>query len=303
MNAGPTNGEAEPRLSVVIVTTDTRQQVLDCLAALRSNPPTVPWEVVVVDNGSSDGTVDAVRTDAPWAMVIANPSNRGLPAANNQGIAGTRGEFILIANADTTVKPGALDAMIRTLEEHDRAVFAIPRMLHPDGTLQTSAGDLPTLREALLGRQAQRRGNADTGFWWDGWPHDEARQIGRGHEACYLARRRAIAEVGVQDEEFALDWEGIDWTERARTLGWEVWFNPEAEIVHYGGATHRQAPFRWIVHSHRAMYRYFAKRRPPAARPFIAFLFAMRALVKAGAYALGPEGPVSYDRANRGSPG
>ena len=273
------SGEGAPVISVVIVTWNSREVVARCLESLRANPPSVPWETVVVDNASTDGTAESLATVAPWARVLTNRTNRGLPAANNQGISATTGDYVLVSNPDTIVKPGATDALRDLLDRHPRAMFSIPKLLHEDGSLQTSAGDLPSFAEALLGRQAQRKRSADSGFWWDGWAHDEERSIGRGHEACYLVRRSAIMDVGLQDEAYFLDWEGPDWTARARSRGWEVWFTPAAEVVHLG-ASIRQVPYDWIISSHRGMYRYFAKRSPAWRRLLIAFLVCLRAVVK-----------------------
>jgi len=289
--------DAPPAVSAVIVTWNSRAVVLDCLDALAASLPAPP-EVVVVDNASSDGTLEAARGHPSGPATIGNDGNRGLAAANNQGIAATTGDFVLVANPDTAVAPTAVAALVALLERRPRAAFAIPRLRHPDGTLQTSAGDLPTLREALLGRQAQAKGpGGEGGFWWDGWAHDEERAIGRGHEACYLVRRAAIAEIGPQDEGFRLDWEGIDWAARAREAGWEIWFTPAADVTHLGGASIRQAPWRWIVGSHRGMYRYFAKRCRPALRPLLAAVVAARGGAKALAAVAGP---ASYGRAQRG---
>jgi GT2 family glycosyltransferase len=202
------------------------------------------------------------------------------------------------------VKPGALDALRDLLERRPLAAFAIPRLVYEDGSLQTSAGDLPSLAAALLGRRAQRKRSARIGFWWDGWAHNEERAIGRGHEACYLVRRRAIEDIGPQDEAFFLDWEGPDWTARARSRGWEVWFTPKAEVFHVGGASIRQAPYGWIYHSHRGMYRYFAKRRPPLQRPLIALLVAARMVAKMVAQALTrPTAKSMYERGHRSGKG
>jgi GT2 family glycosyltransferase len=286
---------ARPRVSAVIVTWNSSETIADCLSSLAAPASNGPFEIIVVDNDSSDGTLEAARRAAPSARVIANPENRGLPAANNQGIETTSGSLVLIANPDTTVAPGAVDALVDLLDRHPRAAFAIPRLLHPDGSLQVSAGDLPTLGQALRGRQAERRREAAGGFWWDGWAHDEERQIGRGHEACYLVRRAAIDDIGLQDAAFFLDWEGIDWTARARARGWEVWFTPAAEVTHLGGTSIRQVPLRWVVNSHRGMYRYFAKRTPVLLRPFLATVIALRGLLKAAA--LGVSGRADYERA------
>jgi GT2 family glycosyltransferase len=215
--------------------------------------------------------------------VIANTTNRGLAAANNQGLAVATGDHVLIANPDTVPQPGAVMALMDVLQRHERAAFVVPRLQYEDGRVQTSAGDLPSLSAALLGRQAERLRRSEHGFWWDGWAHDEERSIGRGHEAFYLVRREALAEIGPQDEGFFLDWEGPDWTARARDLGWEVWFAPGAVVVHEGGASIKQVPLRGIVHSHRGMFRYFAKRRPMWQRPLLAIAITARGMVKAAA--------------------
>jgi hypothetical protein len=297
------NGARDVALSVIIVNWNARPALADCLESLTSSPPPGGCEIIVVDNGSADGSVEWLRAHAPDVRLIANPDNRGLPAANNQGLAAAHAEALLICNPDVVFGDGAVAAMLDLLGRRPRAGIVVPRLRYPDGELQTSAGDLPTLGQALRGRQAQRsRAGAGqpVGFWWDGWAHDEERPIGRGHEAAYLVRRAAVAEVGLQDERFPLDWEGIDWTARFRDAGWEVWLCPGAEVVHLGGASIRQVPFRWVVSSHRGMYRYFAKRRPVYWRPVLALMIGGRAVVKLAATAatqLG--GPAMYERAHR----
>jgi GT2 family glycosyltransferase len=229
--------------------------------------------------------VERVRAEHPWVRVIANGRNLGLAAANNQGLRASEAPFALISNPDVIYRPGAVDALLDLMHRRARAAFAIARLRDPDGTLQISAGDLPTLREALIGRALLTRGRrttARTGFWWHGWDHDEEARIGHGGEACYLVRRAAIDEIGLQDERFVLDWEGVDWSRRAAEAGWEIWFCPEADVVHHGGVTLRQAPYRWVVSSHRGMYRYFRACTPAMARPFVAAAIGARAGVKLG---------------------
>lgn len=276
-------------VSAVVVTWNSERVVAACLRSILETSDVKGPDLVVVDNHSGDRTVAEVRSVAPDAIVVVNPTNRGLAAANNQGLALARTPEILICNPDVEFRPGAIDAMRAVMARHDRAAWVVPRLVLPDGQLQTSAGDLPRLADALLGRQAQRRhrrGQA-AGFWWDGWAHDGERTIGRGHEAAYLVRRAAVDQVGGQDERYVLDWEGIDWSDRLARAGWETWLAPEAEVLHRGGDSLRQVPFRSIVSHHRAMYRYFADRRPPPWRPALAAAFATRAAVKLAATAVG----------------
>ena len=276
----------QPELSVVIVTWNSAATIGRCLSALAEHPPPVRYEVVVVDNASADDTLAVVRATCPDARIIANPDNRGLPAANNQGLLASAGAAVLVSNPDALVHDGALAAMLDVLARQPRAACVVPAFVYEDGRRQTTAGDLPTVFDALIGRQAARfrRATADesgrSGMWWHGWAHDEERPIGRGLEACYLVRRTAIVEVGPQDERFVLDWEGIDWMTRFHEAGWEVWFTPKATVTHIGGASIRQVPVRWSYRSHVGMYRYFAKRIPRAAKPALAAAVAVRGAIK-----------------------
>ena len=278
---------ASPTLSAVIVNWNGGTVLLDTLKSLREHPPSVEWEAIVIDNNSSDGSLERVRREHPWARTIANDDNRGLAAANNQGILASQAPFLLICNPDIQVREHTIDRLLGVLDRRPRAAFAIARLERPDGSTQTTVGDLPTLREAVLGRQIQaRRRNAASGFWWDGWSHDEERLVGHGMEACFLVRRAAVVEFGLQDEGFPLDWEGIDWSARAADAGWEIWFSPEASALHHGGVSLRQAQAAWVVRSHRGMYRYFAKRRSLAWRPVLAGIVALRAAPKLAGVAL-----------------
>ncbi|MCU1588076.1 MAG: putative glycosyltransferase [Frankiales bacterium] len=270
-----------PQVSLVIVTWNSAEVVGGLLDSLGDNPPAAAFEVLVVDNGSGDGTTAVVASHPLKPRLIANPHNRGLAAANNQGIAAAQGTFVLVCNPDLVLQAGAVDALLDCAARHPRAAFVVAKLIHPDGTLQAGVGDLPTFREAYRGRAAARRARLETGFWWDGWAHDTEKQIGHGQEACYLVRRAALAEVGPQDEGFRLDWEGIDWSARVYAAGWEIWFCPAAQVVHIGGTSLGKARLRWVIWSHRGMYRYFAKRRPPAVRPLLLLAIGARGVLKA----------------------
>jgi GT2 family glycosyltransferase len=277
-----------PPLSVVIVTWNSAPVIANCLTSLRQQLPDGA-EIIVIDNASADDTVAVVRRVDPTATIIANATNRGLAAANNQGMVAAAGPRFLICNPDVVFAPGAVDALLSVMDRHPRAAWVVPRLVYEDGSLQTSVGDLPTLSEALLGRQVARTRSAgtDSGFWWDGWPHHEERSVGRAFECAYLIRRDAVDDVGLQDERYFLDWEGLDWTERFRRQHWEIWFSPDAEVLHLGGTSRLQVPFRSVYLQHKGMYLYFSDRSPRLARPLLALAFGARGLFKMGVTRLG----------------
>ena len=289
MTVFPDRCSSSVALSIVVVNWNSGPYLGRLLDSLTAHPPSCGFDVTVVDNGSTDASAAACCGDR--AIVITNPHNRGLAAANNQGMAASTGENILLCNPDVELTQGAVDELVAVMERHPRAAFVVPRLRDPDGRPQVSAGDLPTLQEALLGRmagrgRARRTIGSPAGYWWHGWPHDEERQIGRGAEACYLVRRAALDAFGPQDERFRLDWEGTEWTARARRAGWEVWLAPEAEVVHTGGVSISQVPFRWVWQSHVGMYRYFAATRDRRVRLGLALLVTARAVVKSIGVAL-----------------
>lgn len=271
-----------PSLSVVTVTWNSESVIAPFLDSLGPGCGNLTYELIVVDNASSDSTVAKIRSRMPDAELIVNPDNRGLAAANNQGLAVARAPVVAICNPDVIFHPGALKAMTELLARRPRAGWVVPRMFYESGEIHTSAGRLPTLSDAVLGRIVARwlSRNRES-LWLDGWAHDEEREIGRGHEAAYMVRRQAVDQVGNQDERFVLDWEGPDWMDRFMRTGWGIWLCPDAEVVHLGGASIRQVPFRWIVSTHRGMYYYFSDRRPAAWRPVLAAVFATRGLLKA----------------------
>jgi N-acetylglucosaminyl-diphospho-decaprenol L-rhamnosyltransferase len=274
----------EGPVTAIVVTWNSEAVVGECLDSIRETTDAagLTVDIVVVDNGSSDGTLEVVARSDPGARIIANRRNRGLAAANNQGLAASTSPFVLICNPDVRFRPGSIQALLDVLERPRRVGWVVPRLLYEDGRVQTSVGELPTLSEAVLGRQAARRRarRGQAAFWQDGHQPNEETRIGRGHEAAYLVRRTAVDEVGWQDERYVLDWEGFDWADRFARAGWEVWFTPAAEVVHLGGTSIRQVPYRWIASQHRGMYRDFADCRSPAWRPVLAAVFTARAAAK-----------------------
>lgn len=270
-------------ISVVVVNWNAGDLLRRCVESAASHRHQV--EVLVVDNASTDSSLAGLGT----AKVFRNATNRGLAAAMNQGALAARGDVIVFVNPDAAFEAGSLDAFASAMDRHPDAGAVVPLVRFPDREVQTTAGNLPTLSEALLGRQMQRRKwGSPRGFCWDGWNHDEEREVGRAGDVCFAVRRRALAEAGLFDERFRLDWESVDWSARLRDAGWKIWFTPSAELVHHAGTSTGAAPgTRWVRETHEGMYRYFAKRSRIPTRPMLAAAFGIRGVVKAVAMRAG----------------
>jgi N-acetylglucosaminyl-diphospho-decaprenol L-rhamnosyltransferase len=276
------------RVSVVVVTWNSSSVITGCLTTLQTELP-AGSEIIVVDNASRDNTVALVRELSPDARVIVNEGNRGLAAGNNQGLVAARGDCFLICNPDVEFQPGSVREMLAVLGRHERAAWIVPKQIFSDGVLQTSVGSLPSVWECFWGRQVamRRQQGTDTGFWWDGWPHDEERTVGHAFECAYVVRRAAVEDIGLQDERYVLDVEGLDWCERFQRNGWEIWFAPEAVVMHLGGTSRRQVPIRTVISQHKGMYYYYSDRTAAVWKPFLAVMFGGRAAVKMGLTKLG----------------
>ena len=210
-------------------------------------------DTVVVDNGSSDGTVDAVRERFPAVRVIET-ENRGLCAGWNRGIAATDAEHVLVLNADAWLVDDALDRLIAAAGRHPRAGVIGPRLLNPDGSLQRSVRGFPTAwrlaTEYLYLRKLAPRSKALNAFYGAGFDHASEQVVDWVMGSCMFVRRAAFDDVGPFDERYFLFSEEVDWMRRAADRGWSVVFTPDARCVHVGGAAHGGRHFRENVGGH-----------------------------------------------------
>ena len=244
--------------SVVVVTFNAMPWVEQSLASVRGN------EVVVVDHGSSDGTVAFVRERFPEAQVVEE-ENRGLAYGWNTGVARTSGRYVLLLNADAWMHEGALDELIAFADAHPHAAVIAPRLQNPDGTLQRSVRGFPSVwriaTEYLFLRKLAPRSRALNAFYAGGFAHDEAREADWIMGAVWLVRRDAIEEVGPADDGFFLFSEETDWAYRFREAGWEVWFDPAAKATHVYGGSHQG---RLLAENVRGQLRFLRKHRGDA---------------------------------------
>ena len=277
--AGAAAGPA-PDVSVVVVTYNAAADIERCLASVQAQAR----ELIVVDHGSADGTVALVRERFPQARVIEQ-GNLGFGAGMNAGLRVAAGAWVLLLNADAWAEgddsgpAGALARLVEFGEARPRAAVFGPRLRNTDGSLQRSVRGAPTLwrlaTEYLFLRKLGPRTQAFNAFYAGGFDHGSARAVEWLMGAVLLVRRAAVDEVGLFDERYFLFSEETDWMERFRAAGWEVWFCPEAEFTHVGGASHGGRMYRENVRGH---LRFFATHRGPraAARVRLLLLWSLR---------------------------
>lgn len=267
---------ADPDVSVVVVTYNALPWVEQCLDSVRE------YETIVVDHGSTDGTLDLVREKFPDARVIEQ-DNRGMGGGNNAGMRAANGRYFFLLNSDAWLVNGALDALVAYADEHPDAAVVGPRLLNVDGSVQRSVRGEPTLwrlaTEYLFIRKLAPGSKLFNPLYAGGFDHASEREAEWLSGPALLVRRDAADAVGLFDEAFFLFGEETDWLTRFRRAGWKVLFFPGAEVVHVGGATHGG---RMYVENLRGHVRWFAKhkgeRQAESVRRLLLFSLRLRAL-------------------------
>ncbi len=260
----PVHGVDVPDMSVVIVNRNTRELLDACLASIRALPDAVSLDVVVVDNGSTDGSAERVREEFPWVRLIRNEENTGYAFPNNQGLAVSRGRYVLLLNSDTIVRPAALGRLVEFMDAHPDAGACGPLLRFPDGRLQRSCYSIPSPRTYAAGMLALDRvfprsrlfGNDNVGFG-----HDRTAPVEALLGAALLVRREALERVGGLDERLRIHYNDFDWCLRIREAGWRVYFVHDAEVVHHLQATTRVENRRLQLQAElvRNLFDYFRK--------------------------------------------
>jgi GT2 family glycosyltransferase len=232
-----------PALDIIIVNWNTRDLLARTLACVEATVCT-PYTCWVVDNGSSDDSVAYVREHFPWVQLIANSDNLGFAAANNQAILEARGRYALLLNSDTEAQPGAIDRLVAYMEANPEVGACGPKLLNADRSLQPSARNFystfGSLVENKLIAQFWKQPSSQTRFlsYWD---HSYTRPVDWVTGACLLARMDAIRRVGLLDTAFFMYGEEIDWQMRMQKAGYPVHFVHDAEVIHLGGGSSRNA--------------------------------------------------------------
>ena len=263
-----------PRLSIVIVSYNSRDDLNACLESLTRKRTPVDHEIIVVDNASPDGTAAAVRARWPAVRVLDAGRNLGFAAANNIGIRQTFGELLLLLNPDTIVPPSAIDTLVAVLDRHPEAAAVGPRLVDANGRVELSFGrmisPLGELRQKVLvaGHASKVPGISH---------HVESltrreRSVDWVSGACLLVRRADAEAVGLFDERYFIYSEDVDFCAALRARGRRVLFTPDAEITHLRGrsaATARSATAQAYRRSQLAFYGKHHPRWVPFLRAYL----------------------------------
>jgi GT2 family glycosyltransferase len=272
------------KLSVVIVNYNTRDLVSQCIDSLISQASKLSFEIILVDNASTDGSCQVIESKFPSVRIVRNARNLGFAAANNQGLALARGQLLLLLNSDTIVMPGSLDKMSDAAEfNHDVGIVA-PKLVYPDGSLQMSYGALPNLMAVFcsffeiktliphsmrrsLGRSRWTRllGKTTANYvdWFSGG-EVTTKVLSRdllATGACLLIRRQCFEEVGFLDPNIFMYCEDADYCQRVHAAGWKILYLSEATVIHIKGGTAGER-YRWTSpHAYESVLYFFRKHR------------------------------------------
>lgn len=243
-------------LSIIIVSFNVRDYLLACVASIKKNTAGIAYEIIIVDNNSSDNSADAVIEAYPDVKLIRNSGNPGFARANNQAFEKSAGEFLLLLNPDTEVKPGAIERVLEFIKYEKTAAIAGCRNVGPDGSLQKSITPFPSVLRNLA--QAffidrlffQERKHAT-------YYRPAPFKVDSVGGAFMMVRRVALNGEQLLNSDYFMYSEEKDLALRLKRTGWETWFLPTAEIIHHGGKSTDQIPTQMFLELHKSQIRYF----------------------------------------------
>ncbi len=251
------------KLSIVIICWNDWKVIENCLGSIFAATHEVEYEVIVSDNGSTDGSVEKIRAQFPAVQVLENGANLGFARGNNAGIGQARGEYVLILNPDTIMHEGSLDRWVRCADGHPEAGAFGCRVQNPDGSYQRSARPFPTISRYLVSAFGLRF----LGHWkrsvlsdeYEGWEGDTEREVDWQSGCCVMLRRDLLNQLGGFDEQFFYQFEEVDLCRRVWNAGYRIRFTPQVSITHLGGQSVNRFPVRFAIEVCRNGYRYFYK--------------------------------------------
>jgi GT2 family glycosyltransferase len=247
-------------LSVIVVNWNTKDFLLQCLGSIYQFVKGLEKEVIVVDNGSIDGSLVAARERFPETMFIENQINLGFAEANNQALSLLKGKYILLLNPDTRMKEGNIESLLSFMDSHPEAGIVGAQLLNADGSKQNSIANFPSLATELLNKSLLRWLFPKT-FPGKERDYSEPIEVDSVIGACMMVRREAVDQIGLLDEDYFLFLEETDWCYRMKKAGWKIYHVPQAEVYHFQGKSAEKMKKRAKVEFFRSRYHFFKKNK------------------------------------------
>lgn len=246
-------------LSIIIVSWNTRDILAQCLRSVFESETARQYEVLVVDNGSLDGSVEMIRESYPQICLFSNKDNVGFARANNQAIAYSSGEYVMLLNPDTVVDNKVIEVLSEFLDDNPDVGAVGPRLLNPDRTLQPSAYPKPTLAREFWRMFHLDRIHYFAEYPMQDWQVTVSRDVDALMGACFLVRQKVLDQVGFFDESFYIYSEEIDLCTRIRDFGWRITWVPTVSVEHLGGQSTQQIQQEMFLRLYQGKIQYFRK--------------------------------------------
>ena len=266
-------------ISIIIVTWNSQDFIRNCLDSIYLLPDKVRYEIIVADNASSDNTKEIVREFYPEVNLIENKENLGYAQANNQGMEKSQGNYILLLNPDTQLMENSLVSMYEFMEANPQVGALGPKLLNPDRSVQPSCREFPTFSTLIWEFSGLSRlfpKSRIFGRWRMGYfAFDRTREVDQPMGSCLMLRRETLNVVSFFDENFSMFFNDVDLCYRIKNAGWKIYFVPDAQVLHYRGASTRKAKRKMIWLSHLSFYKFFKKHKQGLTNRLLLLFFCI----------------------------
>lgn len=265
-------------ISIIIINWNSRDLLIDCIKSVYATTHNIVFEIRVVDNGSSDGSIKALRDAFPDVIIIENRHNMGFAKACNQALRLIKGKYAVLLNTDTILTDGAIKTALELMEKEIKIGICGGQLLNSDGTKQNSIANIPSLTTELLNKSFLRR-------------LLPKKYLGKEHSisspvevesiigAFMVVRKQAIDETGLIDESYFFFFEETDWCLRMKKMGWKVFYHPDVRVYHLQGQTVKKVNIRARIEYWRSRYIFFKKNHSRAALIALTIGLMMKLLI------------------------
>jgi len=284
-------------VSIIIVSWNTKKLLLDCLASIKETVSDVDYEVIVVDNNSSDGSQEAVEEKHPNVILKKCDKNNGFSVGNNIGLTLAKGKYLYLVNSDVIIKENCIKNMFHFMESNYQVGMAGPKIYRTNGNLQPTCKRLPTLHQlffqALCLNDLFPKADVFSEIHLNYVERNEVRKdVEILNGTFWVVRKEALNQVGGLDDRFFMYGEDIDWSKRFIEKGWQLAFVPSAEAIHFGRASSSNDPVRFLVEREKSQVLYWEKHKglygAVCCKLILLIYHMFRIILRCGKYAIKP---------------